>query len=353
MLSAAENVHVAIINYGFVGHCSETNDVLDFVLEEITDSIAADVAESVRIGPDDLTNTKGINHYSESISPDSATLNGISDVSHVIDNTIDQSLGDFVKSFRVLDNRHSFKMVSGLNENSQYVIAYGDECKDIGYGQWNLTLLANPSPRIFRRFFFLSSDSILVLCQMLNKFESKLFLLHGAQTISRYAFLKLYIKEENKRKRHFPSVSISYAPPDANVVSSSTMYIIKHKNGSLQRLKVQIASHSKEASLKILLKLEFIMFSPTGICSLLVFATLVYWPLSNADLKEVFLQAGHADHDVQVRSPYNFREERYFWFLTFAAYDFLNANTEFQIQILIWFWPYYFVVWHMFQNLYT
>lgn len=77
---------------------------------------------------------------------------------------------------------------------------------------------------------------------------------HHAQRFPQYVILNAYDAEEVEFKKHVKTVFKSDIPPNANVISSHTIYKIKTEENNQLRLKARIAPHGNEDNMKDQLK---------------------------------------------------------------------------------------------------
>lgn len=119
---------------------------------------------------------------------------------------------------------------------------------------------------------------------------------------------------------------------DANIISSHTLNKIKiEDDGSLQ-MKARTFPHGNEEFIKHVMNSNCCMCSPMGIRLTLAITAIRRWTVTKANVKSVFLQTGHADHNVYVCSPRESFDKRHYLLLLPAANGFVNANAKFQAQ---------------------
>ena len=153
---------------------------------------------------------------------------------------------------------------------------------------------------------------------------------HHAQGFPQYAIMNSYEAEELEFKKHVKPVLISDIPPDANVISSHTVYKIKMEENNQLRLKARIAPHGNEDSMKDQLKTDCCMCSPIGIRIILTIATIMKWAIARADAKAAFMKTGRAERDVYVKPPRESLDKMYYWLLLVSAYGLVNSNAKWQ-----------------------
>lgn len=69
---------------------------------------------------------------------------------------------------------------------------------------------------------------------------------------------------------------------------------------------------------------------PSGFRIYLAIASIKGWVLTNADVKQEFLQTPQALRDVYVIPPHECTDKDVYWLLLTAGYGLVNANAKLQ-----------------------
>lgn len=144
--------------------------------------------------------------------------------------------------------------------------------------------------------------------------------------------INAYKKEEEAFKRTVREIPRDSVPTDSNVISSHVLYKLKLNDDNSLKLKGRIAPHGNQDSMKMDLRSDCCMCSPTGLRLVLMLAALNKWRIVKADVKNAFLQTGLAERDVYVIPPKESTNRKSLWLLLAAAYGLVNANSKWQLQ---------------------
>lgn len=207
---------------------------------------------------------------------------------------------------------------------------------DMTIVHWNHsepTLLAAASSSLSGGNLQVTSTEAAVLNSMLEQVGNKPFLRHQAQGFDQYSLVNAYAREEETFLKTARPVYQREVPPGANVISSHTLYKLKHNDNNSFRLKARIAPHGNKDALKNVLSTDCSTCPPAVLRVLESIASLFGWKLYRADVKAAFLQTGAAQRDVYVRPPKESAiMSSHVWLLLTAAYGLVNANAKWQSQ---------------------
>lgn len=124
-------------------------------------------------------------------------------------------------------------------------------------------------------------------------------------------------------------VPLCNVPPGANVICSDVIYKLQVRDENDLSLKVRIAPHGNEDSLKHKLRSDCAMCIPVGMLILISTAALHGWRLHKLYVKSAFLQTGNAERDVYVVPPRESSDHgRAQWLLLTPAYGLVITNVK-------------------------
>lgn len=108
--------------------------------------------------------------------------------------------------------------------------------------------------------------------------------------------------------------------------------MLREEDDHSSSIKARIAPHQNEDSIRMRLKTERCMCSPTGVRIVLSFESLKKWRLSKAEVKSAFLQTGKVRCDVYVIPSCESGDRALYWLLLIATYGLVSANSRWRDQ---------------------
>lgn len=127
---------------------------------------------------------------------------------------------------------------------------------------------------------------------------------------------------------------MSAVPADSSIsISSHVIYKAKFEDGSALTLKVPIAPHGNDNSIRHELWSSSSMCWPVGMRTVVSIASLLRWSLNTMDVQSAFHETCQAARDVYIDPPRESLDRgRSMWRFLTAAYGLLNAHFKWQTQ---------------------
>lgn len=179
-----------------------------------------------------------------------------------------------------------------------------------------------------------TSTEDMVISSMLEHFSFKPIMLHQAQAFDQYPLVNAYDREKDAFLKTARAVCIRDIRKGSNVISSHTLYRIKHTGDRSLKQKARIAPHGNEDASKHTLSKHCATCPPAGLRVLEYVASLLHWTLYKADVRAASLQTGDAKKDMYVKPPGEIRmRTTVVWVLLTAVYGLANANEKMAVQV--------------------
>lgn len=223
---ALEDVRHSIVDDEFAEHVRQSNDQLQSAIDEAIDFPMSN--------SDELDQGCLPNLNETTFSPD------FDQSADIMSSPV---LGDRLEVFWPLDDSYYPGTVTEITDDGCHVVDYDDgnsEKLNLSVENWRSSSILSAS---YSGFPSLQSDSFEVLQAMLETIGQKPIMLHHAQGFPQYVVLNAFQAEEKEFKKYVKCIPVSDVPPDANIISSYTVYKIKVENYESLRLKARIAPH--------------------------------------------------------------------------------------------------------------
>ena len=256
-------------------HKTRTVSIEDIRLATPDHSLAKTVQEGIDILDDYLEDLKqGDSNYETESAIASEGITEDTNSSHNDDFSTDDlhglpSVGDKISVFWPLyDTYYDGTVGAQQEENGNLTINYEDgetECLNMTEEEWKYTNTINASSSNITTNLEVTCTEQEVLKNMVEHFGNKSFLKHKAQGFDQFSLVNSYKAEEENFLKTFKIVSNREIPDGANIISSYTLYKVKHNDDGSLKLKAPVAPHGNEDAMKDMLGTDCSTCPPTGL----------------------------------------------------------------------------------------